>query len=238
MRWSPRLLDWGPWIVTGLFAALIALPDTRNFALGLQKENQPIEWLTVLLLLLGAGAAMTCAARPGPIRERFVFGLGAALFFFVAGEELAWGQYLLGGPISESWAAANRQGETTLHNMGALQGKAELMYLLPAVCALVAMRGRCSHWLGRAAPSRRLAPALILVALFSIVEFASTWFPAGRPLWDSLYAGIRPLGEMIELVIGWIVCRYALEGARATEPKLLARDVDGAPPNVRSAHRA
>lgn len=207
-------LDWAPWLVAAAYGALLAAPPSRGFAHRIQLENGPIEWATVVLLLTGAVAlgAAFLQARPG--RERAAFGAGALVIAFVAGEELAWGQYLLGGPISETWAAVNAQNETTLHNLAPLQGKAELWYFFPALAGMLAMRGAVARWLGGAAPSPRLLPALWLVMLQAVAEFLSTWFPQG-PAWRLLYDGLRPMGEVIEMVIGWICCRYGVEAARS-----------------------
>lgn len=210
-----RCLDWGPWLAAGAFGVLLALPATRSFALGIQEENRLIEWATVALLAVAVSAAAHAALRPGTARERGLCAAAALAFIFVLGEEIAWGQYLLGGPISSSWADANRQGETTLHNLDLLQGKSELWYLLPALAALFATRAPLAGTLGRAAVSPRQIPALILVVLHALAELSSTWWPQRPPL-DNLAAGLRPMGELIELVIAWIACRWALGARRAS----------------------
>lgn len=212
-RGGRLLLDWAPCLAIGTAAVLLAAPATRGFAIRIQKENAPIEWATVALLLAAIlGCSLASARARG--RERILHAFAAATFTFVAGEELAWGQYLLGAPISESWAAANRQGETTLHNLAPLQGLAEFWYFFGALAAMLALLPGAARWLGRAAPSRRQLPALFCVAGFAVCEAASTWLPK-RPPWDKVYEGIRPLGEYVELTIAWICARYGVECLRA-----------------------
>jgi hypothetical protein len=207
-RRAPKLLDWAPCLTAGAAAVLLALPGTRSFALTIQKENAPVEWATALLFMVAAAACAAAAARARG-RERVLLALAAGVFLFVTGEELAWGQYLLGGPISEAWAQANRQGETTLHNLGPLQGLAEIWYFFAAVVAMLAMLPKPAAWLGGAAPARGLLPALLCVAGFSLCEILATLLHE-RPWWEKIHAGIRPLKEYIELVISWISARYGV----------------------------
>ena len=84
------------------------------------KEDQLVEWLTVAGLLLGS---MICFIRFFRLlRHRalwfltvtFLLGL---LLFVAAGEEISWGQRLLGIKSSEYFKKNNAQGETNLHNL-------------------------------------------------------------------------------------------------------------------------
>jgi cell division protein FtsW (lipid II flippase) len=84
------------------------------------QEDGIVEWLTVLGLLLGV---IVCVKRFLALR-RFkswwflfvVFVLGL-LLFFAAGEEISWGQRILGIQSSEFFKERNAQGETNLHNL-------------------------------------------------------------------------------------------------------------------------
>jgi cell division protein FtsW (lipid II flippase) len=84
------------------------------------EEDGIVEWLTVLGLLLGV---IVCANRLYTLRKNkswwflfvvFVLGL---LLFFAAGEEISWGQRILGIQSSEFFREKNAQGETNLHNL-------------------------------------------------------------------------------------------------------------------------
>lgn len=83
-------------------------------------EDGVLESLTVVFLLLGA---FTCwgrffrlkKQRPWPFLVCCI-GLGL-LFLFGAGEEISWGQRLLGVQSPEFFAKYNSQGETNLHNL-------------------------------------------------------------------------------------------------------------------------
>lgn len=84
------------------------------------EEDGIVEWLTVLGLLLGC---FVCIGRFFQLRRHrkawflFVtFALGV-LLFFAAGEEISWGQRILGLKSSEFFLEKNAQGETNLHNL-------------------------------------------------------------------------------------------------------------------------
>ncbi len=83
-------------------------------------EDNIVEWLTILGLLLGS---FVCFARFIKfLRKRswmflaitFLLGL---MLFVVAGEEISWGQRLLGIEASEYFQKNNLQKETNFHNL-------------------------------------------------------------------------------------------------------------------------
>lgn len=84
------------------------------------QEDGLVEWLTVLGLLSGC---IVCISRAIKLRKYktawFLFvtiALGLMLFF-VAGEEVSWGQRILGIQSSEFFKEKNSQGETNFHNL-------------------------------------------------------------------------------------------------------------------------
>ena len=200
-----RVLAWAPWLLVGAFGLLVVVPPTRDLAYRLQLENSVIEWLTFLLLFLGGVFALRAVARTAGLARTMLL-LGGLAFLVAAGEEIAWGQYLLGGPISEEWAAANRQGETTLHNLGPLQGKSELLYLVGTLCGLLAARPALRTRLGPAATASRLVPGLVLVGGFALAEIVLEFVPPPR----AVVEGMRMLDEPVELVIGYLAFLWAL----------------------------
>ncbi|MEI9943804.1 MAG: hypothetical protein WDN26_06230 [Chitinophagaceae bacterium] len=84
------------------------------------EEDGLVEWLTVLGLLLGC---FTCIGRFIKLRKQkswwfLVVTAGLALLlFFAAGEEVSWGQRILGIKSSEYFIEHNSQGETNFHNL-------------------------------------------------------------------------------------------------------------------------
>lgn len=84
------------------------------------KEDNLIEWITVLFLLL---ASFICIARFITLFKKrswwflLVTVLLGLFLFFAAGEEISWGQRILGVESSEFFEKNNAQGETNLHNL-------------------------------------------------------------------------------------------------------------------------
>lgn len=84
----------------------------------LHSENGPHELLEFFFLVIGF---LTCIAYFKFIKNKtkilnFWFGLAALCCFYVAGEEISWGQHLTDWATPEFWASVNDQQETNLHN--------------------------------------------------------------------------------------------------------------------------
>lgn len=82
-------------------------------------EDGFIEWLTVLALLV---SMFVCFNRAWRLRKQakplflFMTCLFGLAFLFGAGEEISWGQRLIGIESPEFFQQYNAQGETNLHN--------------------------------------------------------------------------------------------------------------------------
>lgn len=98
----------GPHEFVEFFVLLIALFVTISALLKIQWDTQ--RWLGLWLLL----AAVCC--------------------FYVAGEEVSWGQHFLNWSTPEYWAHINDQNETNLHNTSSwLDQKPRLILLIGVV---------------------------------------------------------------------------------------------------------
>jgi hypothetical protein len=84
------------------------------------EEDGTVEWLTVLGLILACGVCVGRFFRLFKKRNwwflTIVFGL-ALLMFFGAGEEISWGQRILGIKSSAFFEHNNSQHETNFHNL-------------------------------------------------------------------------------------------------------------------------
>lgn len=102
-------------LTVGLLASYLS-PEL--YVEGLAAEDGVFEWGTAAFLLLGA---IVCARRvvlPGKTRLFAVISaLGALVLFFGAGEEISWGQRVIGWDSGEFWVENNDQAETNLHNL-------------------------------------------------------------------------------------------------------------------------
>lgn len=104
-------------IVVGV---LLSFFDLHFFEKKYVVEDGPLEWLTVVALLIGA---YICIKRIASLRKSkplfflICTGILACLFLFGAGEEISWGQRLLGIESSDFFKKHNAQAETNLHNL-------------------------------------------------------------------------------------------------------------------------
>ena len=83
-------------------------------------EDGVVEWLTVFGLALGVGVCVFRVIKLYAHRAR-LFTLATALLalmlFFVAGEEISWGQRIFGVDTPEWFKVYNLQQETNIHNL-------------------------------------------------------------------------------------------------------------------------
>jgi hypothetical protein len=106
-------------IVVSLYLALLLDDPAVTWLI---REEHPIELLGALSLLASSVACLALWGRVrGDVRwprlRRLSLLVLAALFFFGFGEELSWGERILGFAPPESLAEANRQHEANLHNL-------------------------------------------------------------------------------------------------------------------------
>ncbi|MFK7956596.1 MAG: hypothetical protein AB8B96_10900 [Lysobacterales bacterium] len=107
-----------PWLIlASVIAARIALP-VEEFRARLMGELGPIELGTVVILAIAIGVGLHLLRQPnhnGLQKVWFVMVVLGCVYF--AGEEMSWGQHLVGWSTPDSIAELNDQQETNLHNM-------------------------------------------------------------------------------------------------------------------------
>lgn len=112
---------WWLWIPLAFLLVQCVLEvsyDARTLAI-MHSEGGPHESAQFLILLVALGAALAALARV-PVRAypwlAGWLGFAALCCLYVAGEEVSWGQHIIGWNTPEFWATLNDQGETNLHN--------------------------------------------------------------------------------------------------------------------------
>ena len=80
------------------------------------QEDGAIEWLSALLLLSACVIALNVGRRMPDKTHAGMHIFFGVLFFVMLGEEISWGQRLLGFSTPDTLAQINVQGETNLHN--------------------------------------------------------------------------------------------------------------------------
>lgn len=85
----------------------------------MHSENSLHETLQFLIMAAAFGVALWTLVRMKPKEKPWLAawaGLAAFCCFYVAGEEISWGQHFLAWNTPEFWAQVNDQQETNLHN--------------------------------------------------------------------------------------------------------------------------
>jgi hypothetical protein len=120
---TPRTITATLLLALAMVASVLVLRLDADTADAYVGEDGFVEMFGVGCLLLGAAMAFAGWLRlrravPGSRVKQLTY-LGLALFLFLAaGEELSWGQRLLGFGTPDAIRDVNAQGETTLHNLG------------------------------------------------------------------------------------------------------------------------
>jgi hypothetical protein len=156
-------------------------------------EDGPAEWTTVLLLFLSFTVLARHALRfagAGERRAVVTMAVGAALFFFAAGEEISWGQRIFGWQAPEIITDNSHRAETNLHNLKVGDVKlvkvlfgnvltVVLLGWLVGLTLLYARSARIAAWADRwAVPvACRRHAVLVLVAsvVIAVVDLQRKW---------------------------------------------------------------
>ena len=190
-----------PLITIPSYGLSMLLPQTRRVALLLVKENHVVEILTFVFLFLGSlqGLYLGWWAIS---KEKLFTGTFYALFslgmFFVAMEEIAWGQQFFNFQTPYFIKTINAQRELTVHNLNGLHGKSEFFHILFGAGGLVGI------WLNTRLSSHEIGvPLVLLTWFFSItavsgIDLYNDYFPIEK----SFDQGMRWMSEVIEMLIG------------------------------------
>jgi len=96
------------------------------------KEDNIFENLQFIFYLFAAILALLISLNGASKRNKlfFIYFLGfSAFLFFIAGEEISWGQRILGISSPEIATEINTQNETTIHNIKGLNDLQPIMYM-------------------------------------------------------------------------------------------------------------
>ncbi|WP_034045395.1 hypothetical protein [Wocania ichthyoenteri] len=159
-----------PIVLTFIMALLIVLPSFRSLYFWLLEENNPVELLTFLLFFVGGCYGVYSSLNIFKSVKKYVFGF--YIFFSIcliilAMEEVAWGQWFFFFETPEEWKKINYQGETTLHNIGALQFYNDNLRLIFGISGLIGI------FLRRFSSFRAIGVPTILILWFIIITFQS-----------------------------------------------------------------
>jgi hypothetical protein len=206
------------------WALLLILPPTRLFANWVLLENRPVELLTFGFALAGAVRGAVLVVQLGKLREPWwtvaFFALFALGLLFVAGEEVAWGQWFVGFETPTSIRALNMQSELTLHNIGGLHERNEFLRLGFGIGGIlgIAIAGRPE--LGKLSVPPLLFSWFLVIVGHATVNLWTDFFPFG----DVFEAGKKldwytdRTSELNEMLIAGAGFLFVWLKGRATQP--------------------
>jgi hypothetical protein len=176
LAWSFLLL---PFVAAVALVLTVPHPRVYHFLI---EEDHVIEWLQFAAILAAAGVFAVAARRSlrnGRLALAALFVLVASGAFVVAGEEISWGQRILGLVTPDALKEINHQGETNIHNISALQRLFNVGEMIVGLYGftlpLLWRTRRFRDWFARLDPL--LIPPLSLVSLF-FLPFAYRAFRA------------------------------------------------------------
>jgi hypothetical protein len=108
--------------------------DAALLPYALVQEDGPVEWATFLAFVAAAGLWARRARRVTGARATAASLVVALFCVFVAGEEISWGQRLLGLRAPAFFLAGNAQQETNLHNLASNRAREAAMALVLGAC--------------------------------------------------------------------------------------------------------
>lgn len=203
------------------------------------QEDGPIEWVGTIGFLIASGCFLAAflltnraenRARYSLLKRLSLLALALLLFVF-AGEEISWGQRLLGLETPESLQSTNVQNETNLHNLDLLQNTLSVDRLFQlfwiglgvAVPVLAALSSRARQALNRVLPIFPLSVALLFI-LSQVVELAFQGLLGdGSDLYHSTYPIGSSTVEILESNVGLLLALGAVAVLRS-----LRREADAA----------
>ena len=213
------LPTWTRWWLLGLpfvacLALILAAPHPRLYH-ALIEEDHVIEWAQFAAILAASivfGLAGFHAWRNGRRGLAILFALVAVGSFVVAGEEISWGQRILGLQTPEALDEINHQGETNIHNINGVQkifNLGEMLVGLYGFGVPILLSIAAGRRLVRRSIDRLLVPPLAFSALFFLPflyrAFRAFFLPeAGERITEfgevpelTLYVGILLTGAVI-----------------------------------------
>ncbi len=197
-----------PIIIMFLDTIFLASPQTRSLTVWMHKENHPIEILTFLVFLIAGIKGLKLSFKMKVAgEEHLVYGF--YIFFsvallFIAMEEIAWGQWLIGFETPETWKSINMQRETTLHNISGLQGHSEIFRLIFGIGGSIGLLISYNPRFEKIGASILLLPWFAIIVLYAAIDVYNDYIPIQKAF--DYYIHIT--AELIELLIALSALLY------------------------------
>ena len=213
-----------PHVTTAILAAIpfavailaLQTSDAAHRAWFAEEDNvaENLQFAFLLVATWGAASVALARWRRGEPLLALAYAVFAAGAFFVAGEEISWGQRVFGIATPEAVSEVNIQGELTLHNTFLLTPVFSFAQLfigfLPALAALTPwqrlLSPRWDAWRRALVPGPALASYFLLIGAWRLYRYA--FMAPGTPAW------VGELSEIPELALYAGLALFALEQRR------------------------
>lgn len=171
-----------PAVAAGLAVVALAVSDVDAYA-RLIAEDGPVEYASAILWLVAAGAALAAflvLRRGRTTRVTALLYAAAVLFFVVAGgEEISWGQRLIGYEPPAELLEVNKQREANVHNIGSISVYANAFFMLLLAVFVAAPLLRARNPAVRAFAERHALPAVDPRATAVYLVVVAVWAAVG-----------------------------------------------------------
>jgi hypothetical protein len=161
-------------------ALVVASRVDKSLFLAVTDEDRLLEWLQFFGFAAASLFGLGCAWRLYRDGRRWlplayaVFALGC---FFIAGEEIAWGQRIFGFGTPRSLEEINEQEEVTIHNINSVQNAGNAVFLLAGLYGSIGvwlirwrLRGRSSATLDFLVPPLFLSSAFFVIFVYKFLR--------------------------------------------------------------------
>ncbi|WP_123803369.1 hypothetical protein [Flavivirga aquatica] len=204
-----KIIFISPIIITAFIIFIFIIPSTRSFGFWLLDENNPIEILTFLVFFIGGIYGVVKA-----IKFSKVLGIGPTLFYLIfsffliliAMEEIAWGQWFFHFETPKDWQDINVQGETTLHNISAIQGQNDTLRFIFGMGGLTGILFRYYKVLPQINVHFVLFSWFLIIACYAALDIITDNIVIDSGVLHAIYA----ITEVIELLIAGSAFLYLL----------------------------
>ena len=204
---TATIIFWLPLIGAVVIAAMILNRPLYRFVI---REDGPVEYAQFFLFALASLYGVLVGIkrlRAGHVWQATLFFVFALGMFFIAGEEIAWGQRLLGLTTPEELDEVNKQGEITVHNIGNVLFFINLVFMLIGLGGMVAWLAnkklRLEQYWNQAnyllIPPFFLAPAFFMAFAYKLVRFTVVRTPGFI---------VTKYGEWPELCMAFALCAF------------------------------
>ena len=154
--------------LNALFFGYLGVVNPNIFYVSLLDEGGVVENLTFVVFLLGSFVLFAAALATRRLFPRCVYVLGGMTLLFFAGEEISWGQRVIGFETPDFLMGLNTHREFNIHNLetfdAALQQRAAMFMVCVAACTAFLLRK--NRILGISAPPILLTLALLVTMTY------------------------------------------------------------------------